>query len=53
MNKWIVAGAVALTLYLLAKKAKADPASPAYAFNPQNWKTLPGYIAAQNGGVMT
>ncbi|MHB1430386.1 MAG: hypothetical protein ACYCVW_17015 [Rhodocyclaceae bacterium] len=54
MNQWIVIGGVAVILLLVAceAKARADQASPAYAYNPQNWRTLPGYIAAQGGGVV-
>lgn len=53
MNQWLVVGGVAVLMLLLARKAKADPGSSAYAFNPQNWRTLPGYIAAQGNGAVT
>lgn len=53
MNQWIVVGGVAVLVLLLARKVKADSAASAYSFNPQNWRTLPGYIAAQGNGVVT
>lgn len=54
MNKIVVIGGIAVLVLLLARKAGADPAtsSSSYVMNPQNWRTLPGYVAAQGGGVM-
>lgn len=41
--KYLVIGAVALALLLLARGGKADTNSLDYMGNPRNWDYMPGY----------
>lgn len=50
MQKWLIIGLVAAAVLLIARRASADPGSPAYVADPGNWNTLPGY--RQGTGLM-